>query len=179
MLSIFNGIFWGVFFVLLGVTFFLKVFFDINIPVFRIFFALFFLFLGVRLLTGGWGHHEPKNSAMFEHRTTCNLNKMNEYNIVFGKGNIDLTNIMPDQKFTEINTVFGSSTIKISPTTPTIIKTTAVFAGAQLPDGSNAALGTNVYKNKAYRDAENNNSLGDKYLSIDATVVFGSTQILE
>ena len=43
----FGGLFWGVLLILIGIGIILKVFFDINIPIFRTALALLLIYLGV------------------------------------------------------------------------------------------------------------------------------------
>jgi hypothetical protein len=71
-----------------------------------------------------------------------------------------------------VNTVFGSGTIKINPDVPTLIEINSAFAGSRLPDGNAIAFGKYVYKNKSYSDTVKN-------LKVDASVVFGSLDIIE
>ena len=169
----FSAVVWGAFFVLLGLSVFIKHIFNLDIPVIRFFFAFFLIYLGVQIILGGF-RKEDKAQAV-----VCGEGKMapdreGHYNVVFGKGVIDLTalEIKDQDVHLEANTVFGSSEVKISGSVPTLIKANAAFGNAQLPDGNAATVGTYLYKNKAYRE-------GKPCLTLNLSVVFGEVKVTE
>ena len=169
---LFSGIFWGVVLIIFGITIIIKIIFNIHIPLFRIMIALFFIYLGIQILMG-WKFFPQGNerSAIFNETKIQADSSDNEYNIIFGKGDVDLTKIDLKEKSVniKINTVFGGSFIKLNPEMPYIIKVDSAFAGARLPDGNNAAFGTYVYKSKNFKEHEN-------HLRIKASVVFGGIE---
>lgn len=171
---IFSSFFWGFIIVLFGLSILIKAIFHIRIPFFSIVFAFIFIYIGLRILFGTFGIRTSHNTIIFSDSTVKARNYDNHYNVVFGKGIIDLSDIsLTDQNIkVEVNTVFGEGIIKINPEIPTIISINSVFAGARLPEGSVAALGSSEYKTKSFDKSKS-------YLKIKADVVFGELKIIE
>ncbi|MDH5683257.1 MAG: hypothetical protein OEZ20_02195 [candidate division WOR-3 bacterium] len=170
---IFSGIFWGVIIVIIGLSIILNVIFGIRIPIFRIIIALFLIWLGITLLTGGSFWSKNKNKAVFEEKRIDSITPHGKYDIVFGKGVIDLSKIVLEDKIfnVEVNTVFASGTIEIDPKIPAKIIVNSIFAGARMPDGNTIAFGQYTYKSDSLKE-------DTSYLRVDAQVVFGSLQII-
>lgn len=171
---IFSSFFWGAVIILIGLSIILNAVFNIKIPVFSIIIALIFIYLGLKILFGSFGIKTSKNTVVFSSSDLKSSNKNEEYNIIFGRGTIDLTDIDLEEKqlFYEINVVFGKADVLIDPNIPLIIKVSSVFAGAHLPDGNVAAIGNNSYISPAYVK-------GEKFISIEMDAVFGELNIIE
>jgi len=173
---LFGSLFWGVLLILFGLSMILKGFFKIDIPVFRIVFAVIIIYWGLKLLFGGSGfsfrHHE--NTVMFNHAKIRASKKSSEYNVIFGRSDIDLTNIDITEKnvHSEVNVVFGSGLVYLDPSIPTIVKISTVFAESKLPDRTVSFFGDYVYRNPSYIEGEN-------CLILDLDVVFGNVRIEE
>ena len=113
----------GVFFLLLGISMLFKVFFHLDLPVFRLCFAVFLLYLGVHVLMGSFGKgkfgkgftSDDGHSAMFSDTRFEFDQKEDEnsaYNIAFGRGRLDLTKVAGDalkdkNLYVHINSIFG------------------------------------------------------------------------
>lgn len=170
----FTGTFWGIILILAGISVLLKVFFQVDLPVFRIVFGLIVIAWGIHIITGRsvyQGHKDEANIVFSEGDFTPN--DKNKYNVVFGKATTDLTALAREDLNAkiEINTVFAENTVLIDAKTPAHIVVNSVFAGAFLPDGNSAAMGTYHYKSPGLEKAKN-------YLRIEANVVFGSLKIV-
>jgi predicted membrane protein len=175
MCFLFGGVFWGIVLVLLGLSIIVRIVFNIHFPFFRILFALIIIYFGLKVLLGGFGVRAPKNTIFFNESNVSAFNPNNDdYNIVFGKGTIDLTNFQVSEKNSRVyvKTAFGAGTIKISSKVPTLIKVTSAFSDARMPDGNAIAFGKYVYKNKSYHDSA-------ACLKVNAKVIFGSLDIIE
>jgi len=170
---IFSGVFWGLLLVLLGIIVIINVVFGIKIPIFRIFLGLLLIYWGLRLLTGISFCHKSRNAALFEEKKIESVSPSDKYDIVFGKRVIDLSNVvLNDEIFkVEVNTVFGSSIVKINPQVPTKIVAESFFGSATLPDGNSVTFGEYTYKSDSLKDNKN-------YLLINIAVIFGSTHII-
>lgn len=171
---IFTGAFWGVFLIVVGVVLILNMIFGIRIPVIRILFALFLIFWGVSLLTGINFRGHGRNNAVFEEKDIAADGTHNEYSVVFGSSNVDLTGIRPGDavKKIEISTVFGSSVVTIDPAVPCKIKVSSAFGAARLPDGNVISFGDYTYR------SDNLKADTTAYLLIDVSTVFGETRIV-
>ncbi len=169
-----SGMFWGVLLILLGISIILKILFNITIPVFRIAFALLLIYLGVKILTGGFGIGRKKNTVLFNDSKIEYTESSDEYNVLFGKGVVNLSTVSLEKKTVEVkvNTVFAEGTIKINPALPTKILVNSAFAGARMPDGNVISFGNYTYKTKSFKENEN-------YLKIETNVVFGSLKVVE
>lgn len=171
---IFNEVFWGVFLILLGAAVIIKVVFNINIPVIRIVLAFFLIYLGIRLMIG-WGVHQekPNNTVLFNDGRIEATNAAEEYNVIFGRGNIDLTKLVPsDTAVARVNVIFGGGVMRIDPSQPVWIEVNSAFGEARMPGGNNISFGKYIYKTQGYQE-------GKPAIRIEANVVFGGLEIVE
>jgi len=174
MVHLFDGIFWGVALIVLGVWFLVRRYVPFPIPVIRIIIALLFIYLGVRVLVRGPGVHE-RNTVVFSNRSHMEYSPDagKDYNVVFGSGDVDLSNITVAEKSVraEVNVVFGSGTLRINPAVPVRLDMSAAFGTIVAPNGRSAAFGESVYTSNAYKS-------GAPALEIKATAVFGKLTVL-
>lgn len=169
------GIFFGILLILIGIAIIIRVVFNIDIPVFKIFIALLFLYIGIRLLAGDISFHHAKsgeNAIFFGETYFKGIPKDNEYTVVFGYARIDLTNEEPAGEIQKIkiNTIFGGSELIINEIQPVRLKADAAFAGAKLPEGNETAFGTVNYQTKPVSKEEG-------FLDIESHVVFGEFKV--
>ncbi len=169
------AVFWGSLLIILGVTLVIKVIFNIDFPVFKILVAAFFVFLGIWILFGSFGRvniRSGPNDVLFSERYYQAPFDQPEYNVVFGKGVFDFTNVdlSEGSKNVKIGTIFSASQIKISKDMPVEISADAVFAGAELPDGNTAVFGSATYVTDSYQP-------DSAHLKIKLDVVFGGVQV--
>lgn len=170
---LFSGIFWGVVLILVGVSLIIRIVFNINIPVFRIVLALILIYLGLQVLLGGTWTRSGSSSVIFQSGDLKITGESHKYSVVFGSSRIDAS--MPLAKGNdklEINTIFGSSVLEIPSDIPVLIKVSAAFSGARMPDGNFVSFGDYTYKNKVFDKSA-------PYRFIKASVVFGSMTIRE
>ena len=170
---IFNGVFWGILLIFIGILSIINVLFKVNIPIFRLVVALFFIYLGIRILMNGSGCVK-EGTVLFNDCRIEDLNPSEGYNIIFGRGVIDLSDISPAGKNAAVNVdiVFGAGVLKINPEIPTKIIVNSAFAGVRLPDGSVNSFGTYTYKTKSFKEDAD-------YVNIHVDVVFGSLEVMD
>jgi hypothetical protein len=168
---LFSNLFWGIFLLVLGASFLVKVAFNIDIPVFRVFFGLFLVFLGIKVLLG-----RPKAdaSSVFGESRLSKPQAGAKYDVVFGKGVLDLRDMgwKGSAMDLESNTVFGHLQVKLDPDIPTLLRVSSAFSGARFPDGNVISFGEYSYRNKAYQE-------GQPCLTVKASVVFGSLEVMD
>jgi len=164
---LFSGVFWGILLIVLGILVLLKVF------VFRVILALLLIYAGIKILTGGPIFKKGKNTIMFTDAKIEAANYSEKYNILFGKGVLDFSNISLTNASikAEINTIFAAGTIKINPALPTEIIVSSAFSGAKMPDGNVVSFGKYTYKTSNFKPEEN-------HLTIQANIVFAGLQIV-
>lgn len=166
----------GIFLVLLGLSILLKVLFKIDLPVFRTLFALFFIYIGVRMLAGTFGFRSSeKETAVFSeaHFEKKDDTSTDRYSVIFGKGTIDLTQVSLEKGDVdvEVNVVFGEGIVRIDPKMPISLRSTAVFGEARMPDDNIVAFGELNYNSAASKDAQ-------RRLRVRGNVVFGSLRFI-
>ncbi|MBT6994851.1 MAG: hypothetical protein HN952_07880 [Candidatus Cloacimonetes bacterium] len=167
-------LFWGAMLILWGLSLILKAIFKIDLPIFRIVFAIVVIYWGLKLLLGGFGYKSHKNVVFMKESKICYANKNADYSIIFGSGDIDLSNVDVTEKTIKqgVDIVFGSGRIILNSAIPTVIKVSTVFADSKLPKGSSSMIGDNSYHTESYVEGEN-------YLQLNVDVVFGSLTIIE
>jgi len=170
------GLFWGLLLILIGIVIIVNMVFGIHIPIIRTLIALFFIFLGIKILLGnGWCPVSlpcGKNEVVLHERTFNSLpGAKNEYDVVFGKGTFDLRHInLAGPTQLRVDTVFGGSEILLSKGTPVRVEADVAFGGASLPDQETGGFGKFNYQ------SENFDPQG-KHLVIKASAVFGGVEI--
>jgi len=172
-----TGIFWAIVFILIGLSLIVKIVFNIDFSIFRVLFAFFFIYLGIRLFIGRdfcmFHDNKDEGNVIFSHRTISDVVSGKEYNVIFSGGKFDLSKFsVPDSQEVHIklNTVFGGTQIFINPEVPVEINSETVFGGTKMPDGSTAAFGSLRYINDSAKTAK-------PRLFIDASTVFGGIQV--
>jgi len=174
MLSYFDGIFWGIVLILVGVWFLVRRLIPVQVPVFRLIIAALFVYIGIRMLVGG-PFGRPGRPAIFSEshlRYAPGWNR--DYNIIFGRGTVDLTGvtIAGASVRTEVNVVFGSGVLRVNPAQPLRIDMSSAFGTVEAPGGRSVAFGDTVYTSPSYRD-------GAPALEVHATAVFGRLEVAD
>ncbi len=173
------SLFFGVFFVLIGINIILKTFFHFDIPFFRIAFALLVIAVGVSIMfPGTFGKCCPPNSVIDEKTTMFGEQNIGgdkipgEHSVVFGSLNLDLTkvDISKETVKVKVDAVFAGAEIRIDATKPVRIVGSSAFGGIVMPNGNTAAFGTSIYQSDSYKE-------GQPYLNIDVNAVFGGVEI--
>ncbi len=169
-------IFWGLFLIVIGFALIIKYVFNLDIPVGKIIIALFFIFIGIKLLVGQtkFFHTSKKETDIIFNDARLNGKDISasEYNVIFGKLVLDLRDIELSDlpKRLEINTIFGATEILINDSLPIHIKAEAVFSGARLPNGNTVTFGSSEYSTFSYNPS-------DKFLMIKSDVIFGGLEV--
>ena len=170
------SLFWGVLIILVGVSLILNSF-KIDFPVFKLFFAFFFIYLGIRLFIGKefsiFTDKDDKQSVVFGQKTVTSVENRKEYNIVFSGAKFDLRNLTIPEGETiniELNTVFGGSELYINKNLPIHVQSHTVFAGTKMPDGNSSAFGNLTYDYDSIAH-------GKPRLIIETNTVFGGLVI--
>lgn len=168
--------FWGIIFLLIGISFIAKRIIYIN--VFHFIVPLAFIYWGVnripRRRERNFRLESGKSNVIFNSAEIVASPHQNKYDVIFSNAVIDLTTLpVPlDYRHIKIDTVFSRSLIKINPDVPAIIKVSSVFSSAHMPNGSMISFGDYTYATRSYRE-------GLPHLYIKADVVFGHTDIIE
>ncbi len=165
---LFSGLFWGIIVILIGISIILNSIFHFNIPIFKIIGALFFIYLGISMITGA---SIRRNDSKFTIFAESNIQKPvdNEHNTIFGSSKLDLTELKLNNNF-QSNTIFGSTIIYIDPKKPINIIASSAFGEVKMPNKNTVNFGEITYNTKSYK--EDNDSI-----DIKISTVFGSVDV--
>lgn len=139
-----SGLFWGVLLILLGLSVILKAVFHIDLPLFRILFAVLLIYLGVRVLVGERGCGPGGHSVLFGRQDLRPEEGHDRYGVIFGQGTLDLSDlpVAGTARRIEMSTVFGQGRLVLPRGVPVRIEASAAFANVRLPNGNSVAFGT-------------------------------------
>lgn len=174
---IFSPLFWGAVLILWGLSVIVDTLFHINIPIFRIVFALIIILFGLQMLFG-WKIgsrdyvHSNDHNIIFGTANIKATPATREYNIIFANGEVDITEPNPEwvNSKLEVNTIFGSGVIRLNPEIPIKIVSNAAFGRITTPDSAQSVFGEHVYQTPALKENQ-------PYLLIKADAVFGNMDI--
>ncbi len=172
------GLLVGLLVILAGTSIVLHSIFNIDLPIFRTALGVFIIYLGVRFILGGWGWQRVTGrgdqtvvmtDAVFTPESLAE--KAVKYSVVFGRGVVDLTRLpkLDRDADVQVDTVFGSSVVKVDPRIPVDIEANSAFGEARMPDRNVAAFGTTRYTSPNPEQAPR--------LHVKMNVVFGSSHI--
>src|SRR6185295_20118863 len=91
-----SGVFWGSILILWGISVIIETAFHVHIPLFRIVFAFTLIYIGIRILAGkswwpGGSSVITEKEAIFGNAKFGGKDLKDDYSIVFGHGDVDLT----------------------------------------------------------------------------------------
>ena len=169
------GVFWGALLIIIGISLIIRFVFSVDFPVFKVIFALFFIYLGIRILFGSFDilkFNTGQTDVLFNEKEFFNPEHNKEYNVVFGKGVFNFTDLDLSEGSVnvKIGTVFGASEIIIDRDMPVRIEADAVFSGAVMPDGNTAVFGSSSYESQSFSPDTN-------HLKIKLDVVFSGVEV--
>ncbi|HPC38552.1 MAG TPA: LiaF-related protein [Exilispira sp.] len=168
--SIFNAIFWGLVLVAAGVLLILNYIFKLNIPVFKILIGLILIYIGIYIILGYKGvrieSYNDGKTAVFSDMSIKPEKVESEYNIIFSRGEIDLSGLKEEDigKHIDISAVFGSAIVKLPSDFSVKVRGSAVFGSVTLPNKQSMGFG----------DINYSSGESDKFVYIEANAVFGN-----
>ncbi len=164
----------ALFFLLLGASILLNVMFKIHFPFARIALALFLIYAGVSLILGvharGWRDEGTNYLGAAEFRPRDLTNR--EFNVIMGKGVLDLSELRAPGATLKLNVVFGEAIVRYNPSVPLQVQSSGAFSDMRLPDGSRTTFGELRYRSKNASDAEPG-------ITLEVSTVFGATRFEE
>jgi hypothetical protein len=171
----------GILVLVAGLSIILGSVLDIHLPLFRSAVALVLILLGVRMLFGAWAPARKgsadSTSVLFEERVlgpTSAAPARMKYDVVFGRGVIDLTTLPRDalDRTVEINSIFGAAEVRVDSATPYEVDGTAAFGETRTPGPGRSASGFGSFH---YQPP----SAVPPLLHIKVNSVFGSSEVIE
>ena len=172
-----TSLFWGIVLIIIGLSLILKIVFNIEFSIFRVLFAFFLIYFGIKLFIGKdftlFPDANKDNQVLFSEKTIKTVENGKEYNVIFAGSKFDLREMSFPDSLTlriKINTVFGGSQILVNPNVPIQVNSNTVFAGTKMPDGNTSAFGSLNYETDTAKR-------GKAKLIIETNTVFGGLQI--
>jgi hypothetical protein len=172
MVTIIDGIFWGVLLIVVGVWFLVRNALPVHIPIVRVIIAVVLIYAGIRVLVLRPVIRDSNTMVFSESSLVYSPSHGRDYNVIFSSGTVDLSGVSlaSGSVRTEVNVVFGNGTLRINPAQPVRVKMSSVFGTAEDPNGRSVAFGDTVYTTPSYKD-------GSPALEVNATAVFGRLRI--
>ncbi len=167
-----SAVFWGIIIILIGLSLIFKEVFQFSIPVVRILFGLFFIWLGFKVIFG-IKFKSAENQSLFNSSPLINYNvEQKEYNTLFGNSTFDLRDltISGENKKVEVNVIFGNGKILLDKTTPVKYKMSTAFGTAVSPGNSVNGFGENTWKSPGFDE-------NSPHLTIKGSAVFGRLEL--
>ena len=173
MVSLVDGIFWGVLLIALGVWFLVRRYVPVHIPAIRIIIAVLLVYFGIRILVHGPFVHERNTMVFGQSTMQFSPDHGRDYNVIFSTGTVDLSGvtISGSPVRTQVNVVFGNATLRLNPGIPARVNMSSAFGTVEAPNGRSVAFGDTVYTTASYKD-------GAPALEVHATAVFGRLVIV-
>jgi predicted membrane protein len=161
----FNGYFWGILLILWGLSLVLKAFFpNLRFPIGTIFVSICIIVFGVQLLVGGFGNKRSFSERRAKHGFSQHQRSgfQEELNVVFSSDTLNLSSIdvTENDRFVEVNAVFGRAILYVGSDIPVRLETDAVFG--------------RIHKDSRLRFA----TKSETALVVKAEAVFGSIDII-
>jgi len=173
MVSLVDGIFWGVVLIALGVWFLVRHYVPVHVPVIRIIIAVLLVYVGIRVLVHG-PFIEDRNTMVFGQSTMrFDPDHGRDYNVIFSTGAVDLStvSVSGSSVHAQVNVVFGNATLRLNPAVPARVSMSSAFGTVEAPGGRSVAFGDTVYTTESYKE-------GAPALDVRATAVFGRLVIV-
>lgn len=169
-----SGLLFGCLLILIGLITLINIIFQVHIPIFRILFALLFIYCGIKILWGANSTRHYYYASCSSSQNTCSEKNVLHYNTLFSKQIIDLTNqdILHKNTFIEIDTAFGESIVLIDTTWPLKIDASVAFGSIELPNNMHVNFGKNSYQTSTYQNTT-------EPIHLRANVAFGKCVIID
>jgi predicted membrane protein len=172
-----HSLFWGILLIVLGLSLVIRIVFNVDFPLFKIFVAFVLIYFGIKILFGSFGtkiriHGSDDREIIFGERNFSDFEENGEYSTVFGKSTFDFRgyDLRGQTRRLKISTVFGGTEIKIDENIPAKIRVESAFAGADLPNGNAAVFGSTTYETPNYHSDQ-------PYLDLKLEIVFGGVSV--
>jgi hypothetical protein len=171
-------LFLGLFVVLLGLSIVLNAVFRIDFPLVRTAFALFVVFLGLRILVHAWRAPragDAEGTSVLSASTFIPKHLPNgdlQYDVIFSSGLIDLRALPASERDVTVvvNSIFASSVVYVDPAIPYDVSGSAAFGEARMPNRSSVAFGETRYAPRAAATPK---------LHLKVNAVFGACEVVE
>jgi predicted membrane protein len=179
-----KGMFWSLFFISLGVLLLIQRTLSVDIPIARIFFGLFLIYIGVKIVFGSFGIEINRgkvnkiststefvfSSGAFKLYEQDKTNK--KFSTIFGNSTLDLTDLskMATDDQIKVENIFSKTKIKTPSDYELNIKSNLVFGNIKVRGQKLGSFGDADFKTPNYSNSS-------KKLNLVIDSVFGEVEI--
>lgn len=172
---------WGIIIIVVGLCVLLGAIFGINIPILKVLFGLFLLYMGLKVLMGAFSFQFTADKRATDHEAIFSESKFQypnskgstEYVTVFGRSEFDLSTVEDlNSKTLKSVTVFGESVIFVKKGQALRVESNTVLGQSELPGKNISAFGKFQYESPGLAAA-------DSALKLEVTAVFGAVRVVE
>lgn len=157
--------FWAVLFISIGMILLLQTIFKIELPIFRILFGIFLIYIGVKFIFGSFGHRVSYFKVDKISTDTQSIFSQNElkakkadgqinrkYSTVFGSSTLDLRGLTAEELAQEIKVenAFGKTEVLTDATTPIKAQVESGFASVIIRGQKVANFGDSDFQSPDY-----------------------------
>lgn len=178
-----KSMFFGIALLVIGALIIIQHTLGINIPIIRVLFGAFLVYLGIKIVFGSFGVHiggrghwsnlSTENETIFSNRDfqikSENDGKLHtDYSNVFGSSNLDTTqfSLSELEKVIVVNNVFGQTRIKTDPKIPISVQSAVAFGSIIIRGNHLGAFGSQNFRTEGFRENET-------HLKLQLNSVFG------
>jgi predicted membrane protein len=175
--------FWAILFITIGVIILVQTVLGIDLPILRILFGVFLIYIGIKMIFGSFGirlhgegwkftKHVTDNEIIFSEAKFKDSENNKHFTTVFGKSHLDTTDLNEAtlQKTIHIDTVFGKTIVRTNPELPVIVRAAVVFGSVKLRGQSQNFIGEGTISTPNWSEAK-------PHLSLNVNTVFGEVDI--
>jgi predicted membrane protein len=167
----------GVIVLIVGASIAVDVVFGVRFPLLPLAVSILLIAWGARMIVHAMARHHPPyidGEAWLADKAfrPGTLDHDARYDVVFGRGLIDLTKLVePAEDVTiDVETVFGATVVKVDPAIPYDVDGKSMFGEVRMPDRTMTAMGSTTYRHATDHPPR---------LHIRVSTVFGACQIVE
>lgn len=178
--------FWGLFFLVIGLIIIVQTIFKIDLPILRILFGFLLIYWGLSVLFGSFGMkfngfkvdrvHTSTEVIFTEGELRAKVSESEkanpEYSTVFGNSKLDLSTLSGtdlEQSY-EINNVFGKTQIMTDSNLPIEIRANTVLGNIQFRGNKSGVIGNTKLTSDGFDSTK-------PHLKLEINCVFGEVQI--
>jgi hypothetical protein len=142
-----GSLFWGGLLILIGVQLLASALFGLDVPLFRIMFGVWIVYMGISLAFGESPWQWCSYSWKKEYTSRYHAHNSKSYSTIFGTQLLNFASGLDLQKDISVNTVCGTTHITLDPDIPVLINASATFGTVILPDKTQLSAGSEQFRN--------------------------------
>lgn len=178
--------FWGFLFLAIGVVVIVQHVFNIDLPILKILFGLFLIYVGLKIVFGSFGMRMNAfridkistgteaifSETYFKARSGESSEVNSKFSTAFGNSMLDLSDLKPEELNStfKINNAFGKTRVKTNPEHGIKAQISVGFGSIKIRGESQGSLGEINYKSENYKSQGPN-------LQLDINNAFGEVEI--